>query len=376
MTCRSGGCKPEAILTPLDLTVRDLFPEPISPKYPAKKAEPKAAKMIAHEPVLTLARFADTKRLAIDFLRAAGLHDHSRGVIFPYGDGLRRRLRKSVSGNGRFEWLNGTGTIGAYTASVLPPERQPRDGSAVFIVEGESDALTLWHAGLPAVGLPGSTQAAKLNAGHVAGFASVAIWQEPGEGGRTFADGVARRLSALGYAGPVKVIKDATDKDASALWDNLNADKAAFVEAVGKLIEIAKPHQAEQDTPIPAVGGLLTRNLGDVKMKPVHWLVPNFIPRGMLTLIAGHGGAGKSSLLAHFMACATRGNCAFGLEYPKPCSADVLVYNCEDAPSEVMVPRLRAAGAKVERVRLLTGATGPDGKPTAFSLLNVDQLEA
>ncbi|WP_020470484.1 AAA family ATPase [Zavarzinella formosa] len=144
-------------------------------------------------------------------------------------------------------------------------------------------------------------------------------------------------------------------------------------------VELKSPPRTNEARPDneskqPPAGGLFTRNLGDIPMKPVKWIVENFVPKGMLTLVAGHGGDGKSSLLAHVAGCVTQGRPAFGLEYECPPPADVLIYNCEDAPSEVMVPRFIAAGADVGRIRLIDGATGPEGKRIAFSLLNVDQL--
>ena len=120
---------------------------------------------------------------------------------------------------------------------------------------------------------------------------------------------------------------------------------------------------------------LKTTNLKDQKMRPVKWLVRYLIPKGMFTLLAGHGGAGKSSLLAHMVASLTRGKAPFGLDFDVGPPMNVAIYNCEDAVDEVLVPRLVAAGADLSRVTLINGTTDSAGKTDSFSLLNIPELE-
>jgi len=55
----------------------------------------------------------------------------------------------------------------------------------VVLVEGESDSHTLWHHGIPALGIPGVATWRTEWAQHIDGL-KVYIWQEPDEGGAEF----------------------------------------------------------------------------------------------------------------------------------------------------------------------------------------------
>jgi hypothetical protein len=98
----------------------------------------------------------------------------------------------------------------------------------------------------------------------------------------------------------------------------------------------------------PAV--LLMR--GDrVKFEPVRWLWPGFLPAGMLTILGGAPGCGKTTIATSLGALLTRGA-------PWPCGSagkgpgDVIVWSGEDAPS-VLATRLAAAGADMRRVHFV-----------------------
>jgi len=63
----------------------------------------------------------------------------------------------------------------------------------ILLVEGESDAQTLWFLGLPALGIPGATQWKDEWRTYVEGL-QVYVWQEPDEGGKRFALSVGKSL--------------------------------------------------------------------------------------------------------------------------------------------------------------------------------------
>lgn len=58
------------------------------------------------------------------------------------------------------------------------PEMLAEDGELI-LVEGESDTLTAWHHGLPALGLPGKGMTRLLDPTFLAGFKAIYVWQEP-----------------------------------------------------------------------------------------------------------------------------------------------------------------------------------------------------
>jgi putative DNA primase/helicase len=78
----------------------------------------------------------------------------------------------------------------------------------------------------------------------------------------------------------------------------------------------------------------------DIESEPVKWLWRRRIPRGMLTLVAGRPGQGKS-LFAAFLAAQASA------------TGNVIYSSREDPLRQVLRPRLEAAGARLERVHLL-----------------------
>jgi hypothetical protein len=80
----------------------------------------------------------------------------------------------------------------------------------------------------------------------------------------------------------------------------------------------------------------------------VKWLWPGAIPEGVIVLIEGKKGKGKSTMLAAIIACATGGPELPGWTGPR--DMRVLVVCSEDDYRKVVKPRLRAAGAVLDRV--------------------------
>ncbi len=115
--------------------------------------------------------------------------------------------------------------------------------------------------------------------------------------------------------------------------------------------------------------GLIIRNLGSVEPEPVSWIWPKRIPAGMLTVIAGDPGTGKSTLTGYVVANITTGK-------PWPDRPDdpfrqpgrVLVLSAEEPIPQVLVPRLKAAGANMDLVDAIDGIWNDDGEPGEFSL--------
>jgi putative DNA primase/helicase len=97
-----------------------------------------------------------------------------------------------------------------------------------------------------------------------------------------------------------------------------------------------------------------------VPLEPVRWLWPGFLPAGMLTILGGAPGCGKTTIALSLAAIVTRGGI-----WPdgSRCveSGDVLVWSGEDAYS-VTAARLVASGADMRRVHFIDGITGSDGE--------------
>lgn len=142
----------------------------------------------------TLESYAAAKALPAEFLKRLGLSDTSYAgkpaVRIPYlaGDGtegavrFRLALTKSPEGDDRFRWRKGS-KLALYGLWRL--EHARREGYA-FLVEGESDCHTLWHRGLPALGVPGASNWRGEWAEHLEGVEKIYAVVEPDGGGEAF----------------------------------------------------------------------------------------------------------------------------------------------------------------------------------------------
>jgi hypothetical protein len=88
--------------------------------------------------------------------------------------------------------------------------------------------------------------------------------------------------------------------------------------------------------------------MSDVKPERVDWLWPSWIPRGMVTILDGDPGLGKSTLVCEIAACLSTGRVLPGQAHPV--QTTVLLFNAEDAAACTIRPRLDAAGADTTRV--------------------------
>lgn len=96
-----------------------------------------------------------------------------------------------------------------------------------------------------------------------------------------------------------------------------------------------------------------------VALEPVLWAWNGFLPLGMLTILGGAPGCGKTTIALAVAATMTRGG-----TWPdgSRCTevGDVLIWSGEDAHS-VAAARLVASGANMLRVHFIDGVTGTDG---------------
>lgn len=97
--------------------------------------------------------------------------------------------------------------------------------------------------------------------------------------------------------------------------------------------------------------------IADVVEKEAQWLVPELIPKGKITLLAGDGDEGKSTLYATLAAGVSTGDCRNNLFFSdvpddfldgKP--EKVLIFTTENDASEVLRPRLRKNNANLQLI--------------------------
>ncbi|SFN53857.1 AAA family ATPase [Dokdonella immobilis] len=101
------------------------------------------------------------------------------------------------------------------------------------------------------------------------------------------------------------------------------------------------------------------RRAADIPCVPIRWLWPGWLARGKLHLLAGAPGVGKSTLgMALAAAVSSGGRWPSGSSAP---TGSVLIWSGEDDPGDTLIPRLRAAGANLDRVFFVGDVADAEG---------------
>jgi hypothetical protein len=131
----------------------------------------------------------------------------------------------------------------------------------------------------------------------------------------------------------------------------LCADPDAMPDTGTASKDDGESHRAD----LPEAGTLVTRRVSEVQARPIRWLWPYRIPRGKLTIVAGHPGLGKSLLTAYLAARVTTGGAwPDGLGHAVG-GGQVIILTAEDDTADTLRPRLEAAGADLSRVHVVDG---------------------
>ncbi len=194
---------------------------------------------------LELEAYSAAKRLPVGFLQSLGLSTTPRhgmpAVRIPYLDraGLEQavRYRTALEGDSRFAWKGGAKVClyGLWRMPATPPR-------SIVLVEGETDAQTLWMHEIPALGLPGAGNwNEERDSRHLAGVETIYLVIEPDAGGET----VQRWLSKSSVRDRVRLVRLEGAKDPSALY---LAEPATFRERWQAALERSTPAAAAEAT--------------------------------------------------------------------------------------------------------------------------------
>lgn len=126
--------------------------------------------------------------------------------------------------------------------------------------------------------------------------------------------------------------------------------------------------------------GFSAQTLDSVQSKNVDWLVPGMFPRGELSVIGADGGTGKGLYTAQLAAFVTTGKTSEFFPGGAESVGNVLVFSGEDKPEYVLRPRYLAAGADLQRVKVVTAArfwsdTGEQVHIKALSMQRIIETE-
>ncbi|MEK0145811.1 AAA family ATPase [Corynebacterium yonathiae] len=247
-------------------------------------------------------------------LSLSDLYDEPSGARYDYGDGrlVHRSPEKYFRQTGN---TKGTNLYGLQSLSLPGP---------VYVVEGEKDVNTannVWGAAAVSQAQGASTGPDKADWAPLKGR-DVVIVADDDKPGEKRADKVFTYLTGLN-ARPesVRIVKAAAGKDLS---DHIAAGlNATDLKSVGDKVGRRRVKLIKASS---------------VKTEKVDWLIKEWIPAGMLTLLAGREGIGKSTIACGWVAeFSNQGmKCAY--------------LNSEDSRSFTVRPRLQAAGANLDNI--------------------------
>ena len=124
-------------------------------------------------------------------------------------------------------------------------------------------------------------------------------------------------------------------------------------------------------------GGLVATCMTDIAMKAVEWPWPERIAIGKVTMLAGEGGLGESTLLFDIAARVSRGGDGWPDGDVRNTPGVVLILSSEDDPADTVKPRLQAAGADMSRIFFLSMRRDETGAERGFNLqADLNRLEA
>jgi hypothetical protein len=129
----------------------------------------------------------------------------------------------------------------------------------------------------------------------------------------------------------------------------------------GKLLTNSAPLQSKPS------GGLITVCAADVEPEHVEWLVDQSFPLGMLAVIGGQPGLGKSQISINLAAGVTTGKGLPGTGGFTNLGSVIILANEDDAARTIR-PRLDAAGADISKVHIVQGVAREGAEVDMFQL--------
>ena len=217
-----------------------------------------------------------------------------------------------------------------------------------------------------------------LPSGCAAYFAgrNVVVLADNDEGGRQHAERKAALIASTAASVRILHFPELAEKGDVSDWiaAGHSADELRErADAASVWLPIEIPNAAST----PPVGRhLISHRASDIQPERLEWVWPGRIARGKVALLGGPPGLGKSQVTANIAAIVSSGGewpCAEG----RAPQGGVLILSAEDGIADTIVPRLIAAAADLEQVRIIAAATRPDGTGRrTFSLkTDVDLLE-
>lgn len=260
-----------------------------------------------------LEELAADKHLPLALLRGLGVEQHPMqdGVFIHYGDGARTSWRTK---SGVRKWLPTIrGDMVVYGSRHPGNAALAQELGWAFIVEGESDCWALWFNGLPAFGVPGASQAGKLDQRDLNGLGKVFVVEEPDQAGSKFPTKVAARIAEIAPAVRVFAVTMPDGvKDPSDLWiahcDDVEEFHSLLANAQSEAMNrgpVAVHHDEVDDDQL---GRFTIIHGDDIETLPEpEWLIEGVLVRGSSAWLYGPSGTGKTFIVLDILGCIAAG---------------------------------------------------------------------
>ncbi|MCL5734820.1 MAG: AAA family ATPase [Actinobacteria bacterium] len=301
-----AGCRTEAIVEKIGLTMADLSP---SSKRGRKKA-----------PIIAEAYEYRDERGELLY------------QVVRYEP--KAFLQRRPDGNGGWKW--NLGDVRRVLYRLPEVVKGIRNGDFVFVVEGEKDADTLRGLGLVATCNPGGAGKWRDDMSQALRGAKVVVLADNDDAGRRHAQKVVESLRGTSESVEELRLPDLPERGDVSDWVAAGGTADDLLRLVSNL---------EPQTQSFGV------RLCNVTARSCQWLWPGYIPQGKLALLDGDPGTGKSWFCLDLAARVSAGlPMPFCDEARDP--AGVLILAGEDDPRDTVRPRLLAAGGDPVRVFL------------------------
>jgi putative DNA primase/helicase len=242
----------------------------------------------------------------------------------------------------------------------------------IYWPEGEKDVDTLNRLGLLATTFGGTGDG--LPEGCAAYFAgrNVVVLADNDAGGRQHAEKKAALVAPVAASVRVVHFAELAEKGDVSDWITLGKDRGDLQHRVDDTPSW-KPIRVVES---PSIAGLDVVCMADVKPASIEWLWPNWVAIGKVSVLAGEGGRGKSTILCDLAARTTASN-----RWPDGAAASpaggVIILAAEDDVGDTLAPRLLAAGADMARVFVIRSVRDEKRKRRGFNLqADLERLEA
>jgi DNA-binding transcriptional ArsR family regulator len=267
-----------------------------------------------------LAELAEDKQLDAEKIREWHAHEipaghapeaPNGGIAIPYRNAngdlhtIQYRLTlEKVNGVDRFKWRTGDTRI-LYGLWRLP---EWGDADTLYLCEGTSDTWTLWHADLPALGIPSATYWREEWWREVEAFPRIVAIPDADQAGSQLVEKL-QATCPLELTERVQVLQLPNGiKDANELWQREGANAERFRNALAECA-VQPLMQLCSYAPLNTLHNCITSpiDLAEATPRPVEWLVKDLIPARHATNLYGDSGTGKSLIALYLALCVIEG---------------------------------------------------------------------